>query len=196
MVSKEISIQVIALGPMDDRLLSIVAANVFAVYGLSAQVGRGGDVPQAAYDPHRNQYDVAVLLKHIENRQAVAANRQAVAANRQAVAANRQAVAGTKTIAITAVDIFVPIFSFVYGEARQGACAAVVSIHRLVDKPESPVDLYPRAVKVALHELGHLFDMPHCEDDLCLMHYADTLAAIDRQPLQFCRYCRAELPKC
>jgi archaemetzincin len=182
MVSKEISIQVIALGPMDDRLLSIVAANVFAVYGLSAQVGRGGDVPQAAYDSHRNQYDVAVLLKHIENR--------------QAVAANRQAVAGTKTIAITAVDIFVPIFSFVYGEARQGACAAVVSIHRLVDKPESPVDLYPRAVKVALHELGHLFDMPHCEDDLCLMHYADTLAAIDRQPLQFCRYCRAELPKC
>lgn len=180
MVSREISIQVIALGPVDDRLLPIVAANVFAVFDLAAQVGRACEVPQGAYDPHRDQYEVAALLKSIENR--------------RTVAANRQAVAESKTIAITAVDIFVPIFSYVYGEARQGASTAVVSIHRLADKPASAADIYLRAVKVALHELGHLFDMPHCEDDLCLMHYADTLAAIDRQHLQFCRYCRAELP--
>ena len=180
MVPREISIQVIALGPVDNRLLSIVAANVFTVYGLPAQVCRGWEMPQKAYDVHRQQYDVAVLLKHIEDR--------------QLTAASRQAVAGTKTIAITAVDIFVPIFSFVYGEARHGATAAVVSVNRLVDTPASSANVYLRAVKVALHELGHLFDMPHCEDDLCLMHYADTLAAIDNQPLQFCRYCRAELP--
>jgi archaemetzincin len=75
-----------------------------------------------------------------------------------------------------------------------------VSLYRLggdtVGNPaeNAAATLYQRAVKVALHELGHLFRLPHCEDDRCLMHYADTLAAIDRTPLQFCRYCRAEVP--
>ena len=43
-----------------------------------------------------------------------------------------------------------------------------------------PVDgaasLYDRAAKVALHELGHLFNLQHCDDSRCLMHFNVDIA--------------------
>jgi archaemetzincin len=176
---RDLSIRVVPLGPMDHRLLQVVAANVFTLCDLPARVAGGGAVPASAYDYRRQQYDAAALLKHLD---------------RQKRAAEQ------KTIAVTAVDIFVPIFSHVFGEASLGGASALVSIHRLsidhhkVVSGNPAAELYLRAVKVALHELGHLFRISHCEDSRCLMHYADTLAAIDRIPLQFCRYCRTGIP--
>jgi archaemetzincin len=175
-----LSVQVVPLGPVDDRLLRVVAANVFALCQLPARVAKGGPLPSSAYAPQRQQYDAAALLKHLDGQRAEATLK--------------------KTIAVTAVDIFVPIFSYVFGEARLGGASALVSIYHLSDdlgknaSKTTAAELYLRAVKVALHELGHLFSMPHCEDHRCLMHYADSLEAIDGTPLQFCRYCRAEIP--
>jgi archaemetzincin len=164
---------------VQERLLQVVAANVFALCDLPAQVAGGGFVPSSAFDSRRRQYDAGALLKHLDR---------------------PHAAAGQKTIAVTAVDIFVPIFRHVFGEARLGGASALVSIHRLSGdhlynaSETTAAELYLRTVKVALHELGHLFKMPHCEDSRCLMHYADTLAAIDATPLQFCRYCSASMP--
>jgi archaemetzincin len=177
---QRLSVQVVPLGPVDDRLLRVVAANVFALCQLPARVAKGGPLPSSAYDPQRQQYDAAALLKHLDG---------------QGAEATLQ-----KTLAVTAVDIFVPIFSYVFGEARLGGASALVSIYHLSGGPgngaseTAAAELYLRAVKVALHELGHLLAMPHCEDHRCLMHYADTVTAIDNTPLQFCRYCRAEIP--
>jgi archaemetzincin len=182
-------IRVVPLGPVDNRLLQVVAANVFALCDLPARVTPGGAVPASALDSRRRQYDAAALLKHLDG---------------------PLEAAGRKTIAVTPVDIFVPIFSHVFGEARLGGASALVSIYRLSgdcrdsenrssDRQKNAsettaAELYLRTVKVALHELGHLFGLPHCEDKSCLMHYKDTLAAIDATPLIFCRYCRAGLP--
>jgi archaemetzincin len=169
-------IEIIPLGPVDERLLRVVAANAFALFHLPAQVGRGLGVPRSAYDTLRHQYNAAILLKEIEASLPLDA---------------------VKVVAITSIDLYVPIFSFVFGEARQGASLALVSTHRLVDASSAtgpnPGDLFLRTVKVALHELGHLFDLHHCEDTHCLMHYTDSLATIDQTPLQFCRYCQADL---
>ncbi|MBW2252743.1 MAG: archemetzincin, partial [Deltaproteobacteria bacterium] len=49
--------------------------------------------------------------------------------------------------------------------------------------------LYERAVKVALHELGHLFDLLHCEHKRCLMHFSGSIEELDEQPLYLCNYC-------
>src|SRR5688500_541269 len=38
---------------------------------------------------------------------------------------------GTHVLAVTASDLFVPVLTFVFGEAQVGGCAAVVSMHRL-----------------------------------------------------------------
>jgi archaemetzincin len=40
-----------------------------------------------------------------------------------------------------------------------------------------------------MHELGHLFDLHHCMDRKCLMHFSGGLEDLDEAPLYFCRYC-------
>jgi archaemetzincin len=46
-----------------------------------------------------------------------------------------------------------------------------------------------RIAKVALHETGHLFNLFHCSDEKCLMHFSGNVEELDMSPLYFCRYC-------
>ena len=97
-----------------------------------------------------------------------------------------------KIVGVCNFDLFIPIFTHVYGEARQDGDYAIVSLFRLQKNSLSPDKdslLYERLAKVALHEIGHLFHMIHCEDELCLMHYADELYRLDTIQMRFCRYC-------
>jgi archaemetzincin len=52
-----------------------------------------------------------------------------------------------------------------------------------------------RTAKVALHELGHLFSLVHCEDSHCVMHFSGQVDALDKIPPYFCKYCNAALSK-
>ena len=93
------------------------------------------------------------------------------------------------------LDLFVPIFTHVYGEALQGGNTALVSLHRLASNPDdrkpASAEALERAAKVALHELCHLYDLSHCMDARCLMHFSGDLEELDRTPFYFCRYCAA-----
>jgi len=134
-----------------------------------------GLVP-AAFIPQRHQYDAAVVLRSLE------------------CALPRDC---EKLIGVTAADLCIPIFTHVFGEARQNGRVAVVSTFRLVKisdgsmPPESVV--YERIAKVALHELGHLLNLIHCNDKNCLMHFSGNLPELDQMSLLFCRYCRSYL---
>jgi len=98
-----------------------------------------------------------------------------------------------KVIALVNVDLFIPIFTHVYGEARQNGKIALVSTFRLAQKKGGtsppPDEILERTAKVALHELGHLFNLEHCQDSKCLMHFSGHLAELDETPLYYCRYC-------
>jgi len=50
-----------------------------------------------------------------------------------------------------------------------------------------------RAVKEAVHELGHTFGLDHCSDPRCVMHFSNMLADTDRKGREFCPSCRARL---
>jgi archaemetzincin len=97
-----------------------------------------------------------------------------------------------KVLAITRVDLFIPILTYVYGEAQLGGKACIISTYRL-DERSSPigkdVPLYERVAKEAVHELGHTFKLRHCRDQACIMHYCRSVADVDRKTDQFCRYC-------
>jgi archaemetzincin len=128
--------------------------------------------PTYAYDHKRGQYNAAIILKALES----------------LPFQNHD-----KIIAVVNVDLFIPIFTHVLGEAREGGKCAVASLYRLrgaTDRLYAPMDqIMERLVKVAIHELGHLFSMVHCMNKECLMHYSGSLTDLDTTSLTFCDYC-------
>jgi archaemetzincin len=53
-----------------------------------------------------------------------------------------------------------------------------------------PENYEKRLVKEALHELGHTFNLRHCQDKSCIMHYCRNIRDVDRKSDQPCRYCK------
>lgn len=98
-----------------------------------------------------------------------------------------------RILGVTPVDLFIPVLTYVFGEAQLAGRAAVVSYHRL--RPEAyglPADdalLLARLVKEALHELGHTCDLVHCRHPACVMLASTYAEDIDRKPADFCLSC-------
>ena len=95
-----------------------------------------------------------------------------------------------KIMAITRVDLFIPILTHVYGEAQLGGKACILSTYRLTDGLSlDPEAFHCRIVKEAVHELGHTFNLRHCRDTTCVMHYCRSMKEVDRKSRALCRYC-------
>jgi archaemetzincin len=102
-----------------------------------------------------------------------------------------------KLLAITERDLFVPVLTFVFGQAQLGGRAGVVSLARLRQEfyglPPNREVLVERAAKEALHETGHLFGLVHCPDRSCAMSLATNVRQIDTKVAAFCALCEARI---
>ena len=73
----------------------------------------------------------------------------------------------------------------------------MISLARL--RPEfygSPPDdtlFLQRAVKEAVHELGHTYGLGHCRDPRCVMFFSNTLHDTDVKGPGFCAACTNEV---
>ena len=98
-----------------------------------------------------------------------------------------------KVVAITNEDLFIPILTHVYGEAQLAGKACIVSTSRLqegLSLANIAKEFENRIVKEVLHELGHTFNLRHCNDKVCIMHYCRSIKDVDRKSDQLCRYCK------
>jgi len=174
MDSKKQTIGIMPFGEIPGIVPKIIAGNIIAYLNLFAEIIPPAENPDYALNGKRLQYDAGTILMNLES----------------SCLNNYQ-----KVIGILDVDLFVPIFSHVFGEAKQGGKYALVSLFRLKKNPDGSTTVssifYERAAKVALHELGHLYNLFHCEDKRCLMHFSGGLEDLDETPLYFCRYCTA-----
>jgi archaemetzincin len=80
--------------------------------------------------------------------------------------------------------------NFVFGEALLDRRAGIYSVHRFGREPRS---LLRRALKLASHEIGHLFGLHHCIFYECVMNGTNSLVETDRRPLHLCPVCLAKL---
>jgi archaemetzincin len=102
-------------------------------------------------------------------------------------------------VGLTSADVATPIFTFVFGLARQGGRAAIVSTARLDPAFYGlPVDDDLRAHRTVLeilHEIGHVVGLAHCPDPSCLMNFAGTVEKVDIRGASFCPSCSLLLPR-
>ena len=162
------------IGDIPHWMSQTIARDVGKFFGFSARVEVILDDILFAYDPERRQYHSTKILEALEKN------------------APDDCI---KIIAVTNEDLFIPILTHVYGEAQLGGTSSVISIARLIDELDLKIMHLGcnRIVKEAIHELGHTFDLRHCEDALCIMHYCRKIEDVDQKSDQFCRYCNVLL---
>lgn len=104
---------------------------------------------------------------------------------------------GEKIIGITNVDIFIPILTFLFGEAQLSGKGALVSAHRLRNEfyglPGDNKLLYERILKEVIHEFGHTLGLTHCKNFSCVMTSSSYVEGIDLKQAHFCRQCKLRL---
>ncbi|HLB88563.1 MAG TPA: archaemetzincin family Zn-dependent metalloprotease [Terriglobales bacterium] len=99
-----------------------------------------------------------------------------------------------RLLGVTGLDLYIPILTFVFGEAQLGGPCAVVSAHRLRQEfyglPPNKELLRQRLRKEAVHELGHTFDLTHCDDYRCAMAPSHAVEWIDLKESTLCATCQ------
>jgi archaemetzincin len=152
------------------QLLSAVRDHVGKELRVRVAAGFEPERPSSAWDARRGQYETGRILKWLESRHGDAA----------------------KILGLTDVDLFIPILTFVFGEAQLGGRAAVVSTARLSSGNGARGErlLAERLRKEALHELGHAFGLVHCGNPGCVMGRSPGVAEIDVKGPSFCTDCR------
>jgi len=167
------------MGRVPAMACAVVAANLQAVLGLPTDVVATQAPPPEAHLRARGQHDAAPILTALRG----------------------EALPPRVRVGVTALDLCLPILTFVYGEALVGGRVAVVSTARLgprlgqspAGSPENPGRLLERLAKVALHETAHALGLGHCRADGCLMVFSAGLDVLDSLGLVFCPACERQL---
>jgi archaemetzincin len=164
------------VSPMDGDMLDRVRQRVETAFGLPTRLVTGSGPPEESLEPRRGQHASTKILRWI-------------------LTSVRPGV--SKVLGITDVDLFIPVLTFVFGEAQVGGPAAVVSTARLRltydERPAAPDVLEARLLKECLHELGHTFGLVHCPDGTCMMSRSNSVLDVDQKRTVFCRDCRQRL---
>jgi archaemetzincin len=130
------------------------------------------DRPAKAFDPRRQQHSSTRILQWLVEQRPEQAH---------------------KVLALTDVDLFIPILTFVFGEAQLDGAAAIVSTARLRANHggSSSRLLTSRLAKECVHELGHTFGLIHCDRPGCVMTRSVSVLDVDAKTVSFCEDCWA-----
>lgn len=100
-------------------------------------------------------------------------------------------------MALTEKDLYPnPDWNFVFGLANLRKRVGVTSLYRLLEKNEGRIDetkSLERLIKVASHEISHMFTMHHCTAAVCTMNGSNSLPETDKKPNRLCSDCTAKL---
>ncbi|MBZ5583160.1 MAG: archaemetzincin family Zn-dependent metalloprotease [Acidobacteriia bacterium] len=154
------------------NLLEYVAASVARIFRTPCRIRPDLFDVSFSLDPNRGQCYSTAILQRLE----------------------RTADPDARVLGVTGCDLFVPVLTFVFGEAQLEGNCAVVSTARLAEEfygmPPRENLLRERLLKEAVHEIGHTFGLRHCSDWRCVMASTHAVERLDIKGTDFCAACR------
>lgn len=92
------------------------------------------------------------------------------------------------------VDLFIPILTYIFGQAAFRGRTGIASLYRLRNEQygmkKNEWLLIDRFTKVVIHELGHTFGLIHCHVPSCVMRSSTYVEDIDQKDKHLCIRCR------
>jgi len=169
-------ITLISFGYFGKDILEATAEAVVHEFNIPVLIRDGHLDLSEYYDPARRQYNGNTLLKQIDL---------------------LSTYDSLKTLGLFNVDLFIPILTFIFGQAFLGGKSGIASIYRLNNErygmtPDDQLML-DRFIKEVIHELGHTLGLIHCQNPACVMKSSTYVEDIDQKEQHLCISCRANL---
>ena len=162
------------IGAIEPEILVQLKQSLEQTYPSVVEIGPQMEKPDCAYNPRRRQYLAPLIL-----------------------AAINEFAAEGKTLGVADVDLYAPGLNFIFGQADLKLGIAVISLCRLRQEYyglAQDKELFSlRAIKEAIHEIGHTHGLMHCPDEACVMHFSNSLADTDRKEASLCQKCHSKL---
>lgn len=169
------ALQLLPIGNVDQGLLAWLRGELIEGFRIPCEILDPPLDAAFAYHPERGQFHSSELLERM----------------RGYIGNNTWRLLG-----VTPVDLYIPILTFVFGEAEMGGSCSIVSYHRLRQEfyglPQDPPLLGRRLLTEAIHELGHTLELTHCQDYRCVMASSHAVEWIDLKEWTFCTDCAAK----
>lgn len=164
------------LGDVADEVMGELREKIKLVFNCPVEIKPGLSDLAHAYDAERGQYHASELIASLS-------------------ASRRER--DERVVGITEVDLYAPGLNFVFGEADIVHKLTIISLCRLRQEyyglPPDRTLFIQRATKEIVHELGHTFNLEHCPDPRCVMHFSNCLADTDWKEASFCGKCRPKI---
>lgn len=169
-------IVLIPIGEVEEATLQTLKRPLTEVFGQRMQIGDRMPLPGEGWNQSRGQYLAPSLLAFIPLPNS-----------------------GNRVLGVVDVDIFAPGLNFVFGQADIVEKRALISLQRLRQEfhglPRDEDLFLERALKEAVHELGHTYGLGHCPDPTCVMHFSNSLRDTDVKGWNLCLACQGKVSR-
>lgn len=169
------NITLISFGYFEKGFLKDITEEVLKEFQISVKTKEGHLDLSEFYDPVRRQYNGTKLLKEVDS----------------LFASDSQ-----KTIGLFSVDLFIPILTYIFGQAYLKGRTGIASHYRLSNERYginvNDKILIERFKKEVIHELGHTFGLIHCHTPTCVMRSSTYVEDIDQKNTGICMSCRKD----
>jgi archaemetzincin len=169
-------LRLLAIGNVHDELLRFLRSALRQHLRVPCEIIPAALDPSGMFHAERRQYHSSHILAGMQN----------------FMSWNSWRVLG-----VADLDLYIPILTFVFGEAQTHGECALVSAARLRQEfyglaPDREL-LEQRLLKEAIHEIGHTCDLTHCDNYLCAMAASHAVEWIDIKDAALCHECRQKL---
>ncbi len=166
----------ISFGYFDSEFLKKITENIHREFFVNVEIKDGHLDLSDFFEAERGQYNANKLSHFIES---------------------HFSKDDSKIIGLFNVDIFIPIFTYIFGQAYLKGRSGIASSFRLSNERygiEADDDLLlERFSKEIIHELGHTYGLIHCYNSDCIMRSGTYVEDIDQKNSSLCPKCKETL---